>query len=160
MPVYHLGSSDRDWQRESDEALRGQTARMLSFDYVPTRRSRAQLSCGIDQQTGVMRRAGAVFLRRREGSRRIVLELRRVADDSSIYPLGLTVTIPSASGGVTHRLTVAAEGPSSQRFALEPPADLGSAAAVDVLIEADRIGVDASGLVPWSVVVVRVSQEP
>jgi hypothetical protein len=160
VPVHHLESSDRDWQRESDEALRERTARMLSFDFVPTRRSRAQLSCGIDQQTGVMRRAGAVFLRRQNGSRRIVLELRRVADESSIYPLGLKVTIPSASGGITRRLIVAAEGPSSQRFALELPSDLGSASAVDVLIEADRVGVDPSGLVPWSVVVVRVSQEP
>ena len=106
------------------------------------------------------RRAGAAFLHRRDGSRRIVLELRRVVDDSSIYPLGLTVTIPSVSGGVTHRLIVAAEGPSRQRFALELPSDLGSASAVDVLIEADRVGVDPSGVVPWSVVVVRVSQEP
>jgi hypothetical protein len=159
VPV-HKGGSAGDWQRESDEALREQTARLLSFDFVPARRFRAQLGCGIDPRIGAMGRSGAVFLRRQPGSRTLMLELKRVVDDSSIYPLGLTVIIPSPSSGVTRRPTVAADGPPRQRFSVELPSDLGSATAIDVLIEADRVGVDSSGVVPWSVVVVRVWQEP
>jgi hypothetical protein len=106
-----------------------------------------------------MARGGAVFLRRREGSRRLVVELRRVAEGSSVYPLDVTVTVPSAGGGVVERLSVPANGPATQRFTVGLPADLGAAAAVDLLLEADRVGVEPGGTVPWSVVVVRVAQE-
>lgn len=144
------------WRRVMSELARAE--RRFERRGVPIRRLRAQLSCGIDHQTGVMGRSSAVFLRRHEGRRNLLLKLRRVGEGSSVYPLELTVTIPSASGGVTHRLIVAAEGPSSQGFAVELPSDLGSATAIDVLLEAERVGIDPSGVMPWSVVVDRIWQ--
>jgi hypothetical protein len=160
IQVHRVGESSLDWRGESDRALRAQTNRFLSQDYLPTEAGRAQLGCGIDPQTGVMGQTGAVFLRRREGSTVLVLEMRRVVDGSSVYPLGVVVTVPSPSGGTSKRVILEAGGRSDQRFAIPLPSDLGSAAAVDVLLEAERVGVDPSAAVPWSLVVVRVSQEP
>lgn len=160
VQVHRVGESRLDWRGESDRALRAQTDRFLSQDYLPTQAGRAQLGCGIDPHTGAMGQTGAVFLRRREGSTALVLEMRRVVDGSSVYPLGVVVTVPSPSGGTSERVILEADGRSDQRFAIPLPSDLGSAAAVDVLLEAERVGVDPSAVVPWSLVVVRVSQEP
>jgi len=158
VPVHRVGESARDWLTESRQALRQQTESPLSRDFEPGRWTGAQFVSGVDLRSGRMAGGGAVFLHREPTSRLLLLELRRAVDGSSIYPLGVTVTIPSPIADVVQRLEVAADGPSLQRFELELPTDLG--AAIDILLKADRVGVEPNGFVPFSVKVVRVSQAP
>jgi hypothetical protein len=146
--------------RESDEALRRETARQLVDEFVAGSGSRGQLACGIDPVSGVMGRSAAVFLRRRPQSGRLVVRLRRWVESSFVYPLVVKVTVPSEGGGTCTHLVVPDDGPAERDFAVDVPADLGSRAAIDVLLEAERVGLDPKGSVPWSVAVVRVRQAP
>ena len=119
-----LGHGDEGQARAlMGEALREQTALLLGFDFVPARRARRQLGCGIDPDTGVMGPSGVVFLRRLAGSRKLVLNLRRLVDELVVGKAPESEhLVDHASGGASGVTSTAHSRPPSPR----PPLPAGN----------------------------------
>jgi len=86
-----------------------------------------------------MGRATTLLVRRAEGARQLVLQLRRLPHAAGLYPLRLTVSIPSPEDSQRRVFEVPAGGAESLSVDLDLPRDLPPGVALDVVLESDRV---------------------
>ncbi len=134
---------DVDWSQTWDRILAWGTRRAVGESFQPSPdlevgTARYHNAGRLNLATGLMGRATTVLVRRAPEARWVRVAVRRLTDAPSLYPLGLTVSIPSPSGGSRRAVTLPAGGPEVLRFALEIPDDLAPRTAVDVVFVAER----------------------
>lgn len=158
-PVHRRGSWSQDRARTSDADLQQQVDRIVRSEFVPDRKYVNQCGGGLDLGTGLMGRGAVVFLRRAPGAQRLVIRAERLPGVSFLYPLALSVTVPSAGGGARHELVVGSSGPQQQRFSVELPHDIPAGVTVDVVMCAERVTVTGVDLSPRTLRLLSITQE-
>ncbi|MEM8934142.1 MAG: hypothetical protein AAGE94_23315, partial [Acidobacteriota bacterium] len=103
--------------------------------FRPGAGARRQVVGPIDLRSGRIGRATTLLVRREDGSRALRITVRRLEVGGWLYPLDLTVRIPSPSGGTRVRRTIPAAA-ERLRFELPIPDDLPADAVLDVVFEA------------------------
>ncbi|HEX5760158.1 MAG TPA: SGNH/GDSL hydrolase family protein [Thermoanaerobaculia bacterium] len=138
--------------------LRGETRR-LPESYRPSPRAEVQCVGPMECATGLMGQATTVLVRRRPGATRLRVSVRRLAEAPSLYPLALSIEIPSPAGGSRRVVSVPADGPEVHSFALPLPGDVAAGAALDVVLRAERVAAAPQALAARSLLVAEIAQE-
>ncbi len=141
--VFDAPPPGEDWAATWDRVLAWGANRFLTESFQPSpdlelETARSHDAGRLDLATGLMGRATTVLIRRAPEARWVRVAVRRLADAPSLYPLGLTVRIPSPVGGSRKAVTLSKDGPEVLRFALEIPEDLAARTALDVVFVAER----------------------
>ena len=147
-----------DWAVHTAQVLGGYTERFIEESFHPPQATPKECVGPMSCRTGRMGRATTVLVRRRAGATRLAIELDRIPEARHLYPLEVTVSIPSPSGGTRVRTTVPATG-DAHRFSVEIPRDLPVGTALDVVFEAKRVTEVSAGGVAGSVLIRRIEQE-
>ncbi len=147
-----------DWAAHTASVLAGYTERFIEESFKPPQVTPKECVGPMSCQTGRMGRATTVLVRRRAGATRLAIELDRLPEARYLYPLDVTVSIPSPNGGSRVRTTVPAGG-DAHLFSVEIPPDLPAGTALDVVFEAERVTEAAEGGVAGSVLIRRIEQE-
>ncbi len=141
--VFDAPPPGEDWAETWDQVLAWGSRRALAESFQPSpdleyETARYHDAGRLDLATGLMGRATTVLIRRAPEARWVRIAVRRLADAPSLYPLELSVSIPSPSGGSRRSVTLPADGPEVLRFALEIPDDLAARTSLDVVFVAER----------------------
>ncbi len=158
-PVHRRLDEERDWRKQSSEDLRSFVAQNLKSDFVPSRESALQIGSGVDPLTGRMGLGAVVFVRRLAESRKVAVAVRRIQDGEWIYPIDISVSIPSASGLVRKWFVLPADGPETHRFVIDLPDDIAGGVAFEVIVEAEGITLTGNGRTSASLQIARIEQE-
>lgn len=127
------------WIAASDRLLTAQTrAQLPSSFHAGGKGAKIQCAGPLVPETGLMGWGTTILLRRPTGSRNLAIAVRRLVAAPSLYPLELTVSIPSTDGGRQVMTTVPAEGPELHHFEIELPTSIAVDAAIDVIFSAER----------------------
>ncbi len=148
MLTPHRRAPAGSWAALTEKLLIDATIERIPERYEPSGKAQAQFAGPGDADTGLMRRAGTILVRRPEGARKLAVTLRGVEGAPSLYPLEVTVSIPSPSGG-TRAVGVlglaaldgslsAADGSLRARIECPLPDDVPVGAALDVVLQAQR----------------------
>ncbi len=148
-----------DWASHTAGVLAGYTERFIEESFKPPQATPKECVGPMSCKTGRMGRATTVLVRRRAGAVRLAIELARLPEARHLYPLDVTVSIPSPSGGTRARTTVPATG-DAHRFSVEIPPDLLVGTALDVVLEAERVTAVSAGGVAGSVLIRSIEQRP
>ncbi len=100
-----------------------------------------------------MGRATTILVRPRRRARQLRIVVRRLPEAPSLYPLELTVHIPSPAGGSRVTTTVPADGPEVHRFKIRIPDDLEPGSTLDVVFVAERTISAPRRLMPRSLII-------
>jgi hypothetical protein len=146
-----------DWQTATAAILGVYTERFIDESFEPPQATDKQCAGPMSCKTGRIGRASTVLVRRRRGAERLAIELARVPGAHYLYPLDVSVSIPSPSGGTGVRTTVPAAG-GVHRVSIEIPLDVPPGTALDVVFEADRATAAGEGKVASSVLVRSIRQ--
>ncbi len=149
---------DGDWASHTTAVLAGYTERFIGESFRPPRETAKQCVGPMSCKTGRMGRATTLLVRRRVGATRLAIELNRLPEARHLYPLDVTVSIPSPSGGTHVQTTIPATG-DIHRLSVEIPSDLPAGTALDVVFEAERVTAVAAGGVAGSVLIRSIEQE-
>ncbi len=148
-----------DWRTASDRLLESETAKAIPEAYEPGPGRDDQCVGPMDCASGLIGRATTVLVRRRAGARRLVVELRRLPEVGHLYPLAVSLGIPSPSGGTRAELTFEATGAETRSIAIDLPADLPVGAAVDLVVRASASAIAPDGFSSRSARIVQIRQE-
>ena len=159
VALHHRPPPTRDWIAVSKETLAENTRRHIPESFRPSPEARLMCAGPMDPATGLMQRATTVLVRKAEGARRLRIAVRRDSALPSLYPLQLTVSLPSPSGGSRVVTTVPAEGSPVHRFTLAIPEDVVPATALDVVFRAARTAAAPRVLAPRSVFIESIDQD-
>ncbi len=129
---------DGDWAAHTARVLAGYTERFIEESFHPPQATPKECVGPMSCQTGRMGRATTVLVRRRAGAVRLAIELGRLPEAQHLYPLDVTVSIPSPSGGTRVQTTVPAAG-GVHRLIVEIPPELPVGTALDIVFEAERV---------------------
>ncbi len=149
---------DVDWQARNDARLARLTRKHVPESFRPGKGASYQASGPVHLRTGEMGRATTILVRYREGARFLEIALRKLSRIRYLYPLTITVSIPSAGGGTRTRTTVPARGPDLHRFTVGVPPDVRGGQALDVVFEAERATVGFRNLHAHSVRIESIEQ--
>ncbi len=140
IEVFDAPPGGEDWGARFDRLSAAATAKKIPEGFRPSTSTaaRSQAAGALDAETGLMGRATTILVRHRPGARTLRLTVRRLPDAPSLYPLALTVEIPSPAGGRRTTVTVPADGPDVHRLSLPIPEDLRPGSALDVVLVAER----------------------
>ena len=139
---YHPAPPAGDWRATSQPFLRVRVARFSDFKPGSEARVR-QIVSGVDWRTGaVSSNPAVVVLRRKPGSSRLRVRVTSLPQARILYPLDITVTIPSPSGGTTAAGRLVADGGVTETIEIEIPADIEPGAGIDLIVEAPRSALD------------------
>ncbi len=138
VEIFAAPPRDQDWGALFDRLSAAATAKEIPESFRPSPAARLQVAGALDLETGLMGRATTILVRHRPGGRTLRVTVRRLADAASLYPLALTVAIPSPAGGTRTTVTVPASGPVVHRLSLPIPGDLRPGSALDVVLVAER----------------------
>ncbi len=146
-----------DWARRAHE---------VALDYsrqVPTRfepgTDHRPCAGNMDCSNGLMGRRTTLLLRRVEGARTLAVEVERIEQETALYPLRITASIPTAGGGASITTTVPAAGPKRHRFHLDLPADVEPGEVMAVQLRAERATLAPRLMAPRTVHVMLLEQE-
>jgi hypothetical protein len=137
--LYAEPPAGEDWVALRDLGHLKRSKKYVPTSFEPSADSLRQCAGAMDERTGRMARATTILVRRAKGSRRLVLTLRRLGDAPSLYPLQLTVSIPSAGGGTRQTFEVFDHQRPRQHIEVEIPEDVPVDSALDVVLEVDRV---------------------
>ncbi len=146
-----------DWGSATAEALAVYTERFIEESFEPPQATDKQCAGPMSCKTGRIGRASTVLVRRRQVSERLEIELAGVAAAQQLYPLGITVSIPSPNGGTRTRTTVPTAN-AVHRLSMEIPTDVPPGTALDIVFVADRTTAAGKGKVASSVLVRSIRQ--
>ncbi len=138
VEVFDAPPKSQDWQALYDESAAIITAAQIPDSFSPSRRARKQVAGLLDLDSGLIGRAATIRVSPPAGARRLRIVVRKLQEAPSLYPLGLTVRIPTPGGGTEVTTIVPADGPATHRFSLEIPADVPPGFALDVVFVAER----------------------
>ncbi|HEV8629637.1 MAG TPA: SGNH/GDSL hydrolase family protein [Thermoanaerobaculia bacterium] len=160
VPVYRQPPPG-DWR-----AREQQLAAEMSQLTIPESLTRAaggaerQVVGPFERKERAFGRATTVLVRRRPGVDRLSIAVRRLPEAGYLYPLDLTVSIPSPAGGTRRVVTVPAAGPDPMRFTIDIPRDLAPSAVLDVTLVADRATAAPDVLVGRSLLLEEIVPAP
>ncbi len=140
--AFYAGPPPGNWAAESKPILKGRV--VPSYDFEPgAEHSVQQVMSGVDWKTGVVSsNPGLVLLRRKAGATRLRLRLKPLPRARFLYPLEVTVTIPSRSGGVRVTGQLSEDGEAIQTIEMDLPPDIEPGSGIDVIIETERSVLD------------------
>lgn len=139
VEIYDEPPADQDWLELYRNYSIETTAEFIPDTFYPGRgRNRLQAVGPMNTKSGSMGAATSILIADREGSRSLDITVSRLSYAPSIYPLELTVSIPSPSGGTRTVTTVPADGPETHRFSIDIPSDLEQYTVLDVVFVASR----------------------
>jgi len=148
----------RDWSRQCETDLRAFAERNIQTDFVPSLDRALQVGVGVDLRTGNVGRGAVVFIRKAAGSRNLVLSLRGIPEADFIYPLEVTVAIPSGVGSHRQELILPARGAEIHRFPVDIPHDIREGVVMEIIIETEAIAVTTKNLSSASLSIVKIDQ--
>ncbi len=160
IAVFDAPPAGEDWGALLDRLSAEATAETIPESFRPSAGARMQAAGPFDAATGLMGRATTILVRPRPGARYLRLAVRRLPDAPSLYPLKLTVRLPSPAGGSHAELTVPAAGPDRHRLSLEIPPDLRPGSALDVVLVAERAVAAPESLASRSLYVESIDTVP
>ncbi len=143
-----------------EPVLASYTRKYLKTRFLPTGSHRDACVGPMDCTTGLMGRATTVLLRRARRASNLVITVRRLEDTSGLYPLELTASVPTASGGTTATTIVSVKQPLRTELLLEIPPEIPVGSGMDVEIRADRVVVARDALALRSVIIESIEQRP
>lgn len=157
IPIY-AEPPPGDWEAQSKLLIRRPVTD--SYDFEPgSKHSARQIKSGLDRETGAASSNPAfIVLKRKSGSTLLRLHLKRLPDARYLYPLEVTATIPSVSGGASVTTHLPEDGPEVQTIDLDIPADIEPGSAIDLIVETPRSILDEH-FIARSFYIVRVEQE-
>ncbi len=151
VEVFGAPPPSPDWQAARDRGLTRKSKVPATFR--PSATAWRQSTGPINSWKGRMGRATTILVRPRPRARRLRIAVRRLPDVPSLYPLDLTVSIPSPAGGTRVVTTVPGDGPDVHRFSLAIPDDLEPGSTLDVLFVAGRTIAGPRNLTPRSLMI-------
>jgi hypothetical protein len=113
----------------------------------------------LDPYTGLMGRATTIHLRKTEESNKIFITLRRDPEISGIYPLEVSISIPSSSGGIRKAVTVPKNGPERHRFSMQIPEDIRLSQVIEVEIRVSMVSLSPHAMILRSIYVEEITQQ-
>jgi hypothetical protein len=113
----------------------------------------------MDWKSGLVRRSTAILLHRQPSASKLLIQVARVPELKSLYPLDVKITIPSFSQDVTVSRTIAADGPDAQTIDAPIPKDIPAGNVMEVLFLLPRASV-GNDLMPQSLKITRIEQKP
>jgi hypothetical protein len=140
-----------------DRLLLRATAENVPESYERGESRDAQCIGPMSCSTGVMGRATTILVRKRAGSTRLEITLERLPRLAHLYPLEVTIAIPTVAGSPRFPVTLRADGPAAQTFSVPVPGSLRPGVAMDVTLQASRAA-PLDGLSPRSLVVAAIEQ--
>lgn len=143
FPV-HLRPPEGPWAERYAVQVRRSTAKQIATSYRPGLESHAQVAGQLGLRDGAMGQATTILVRRASQSRQLAVRIRRLQAAAGLYPLRLTVSIPSAADPQRRAFEVPASpsqsaGDEPLEFVLDLPRDVPPGAALDVTLESDRV---------------------
>ncbi len=147
------------WRDHLTEVMRASTDTLLATTWRTGLADDPMVVGPLAAATGEMARATTILVRRAEGSRRLGVELARIEAATALYPLTVTITIPSPAGGTRSAATVPAVGPEPVVVLVPLPDDIAVGSALDVELRAERVTFHAKVLKQRSVRVLAIDQE-
>ncbi len=110
---------------------------------IPTSISRSepaarQMVGPFEGRTRTFGRATTALVRRTPDSGQLAVTVARLPEAPYLYPLELTLSVPSPGGGTRKVVTVPADGPEQLTVSVELPADLAPDAVIDLVLQTDR----------------------
>ena len=111
--------------------------RKLNTDFRPGNGPTLYCLGDLDCDTGLLGRNGILLARRTEDSIQIKVTLRPVSQETALYPLDMSLAIPSASGGTMETIRVVAEG--EQEFSIDLPSDVRVGEVFELELRADAV---------------------
>jgi hypothetical protein len=139
VPVHRGPPAGTDWPARYRQLAAEESAAVIPESFAPPMQAGRQAVGPLEPSSGLLGRATTILVRRSGATARLRVSVRRLEDASYLYPLDLTVTIPSPGGGTRQVVTVPADGPDDLTFAVDVPADLAAGAVLDVVFVADRM---------------------
>ena len=158
LELFRGPPAGEDWEARATAALAVYTERFIEESFQPSRTSPKQCVGPLSCETGLVGRAATVLVRKRARARFLAVELGRIPGSRRLYPLAVTVTVPSPNGGTRARVTMLADGLEPQRAIVEIPTDVSRGAALDVILEAERAAATDRRTVPGSVFLRSIEQ--
>lgn len=124
------------WQAALSELRRSATER-IAEQYVPSAATLEATAGGVEVDSGEIGRAATLLVRRAASSSQLIVELGLLPNES-LYPLSITVTLPSRAGGNSVQTTIPTAQPSNVELSLAIPADIPVGDLIDVVITTNR----------------------
>jgi hypothetical protein len=125
-------------QSAARELVERQTREQLAESYRPRPGERDACVGAMDCETGEFARATWLLVRRRDGARSVMVRVSAIPGETTLYPLEVSVTIPTAAGSSTRSATLAAGATVELALPLDAiPTD----AAIDVIVTASGAAV-------------------
>ena len=144
IEVYRRPPTEQDWLELYRLNSIETTAEFIPDSFRPgSRGARLQVVGPLNYRTGGMGASASILVANRQGSTSLEVTVSRLSFAPSIYPLELTVSIPSPSGGTRTVTTVPSDGPATHRFSVAIPADLEEYTALDIVFVASRTAASA-----------------
>ncbi len=151
VEVFGAPPPEQDWQAIHDRQVAEGVKVPATFR--PSPKASRQATGRFNGRTGVMGRATTILIRPRSPARRLRIAVRRLPEASSLYPLELTVHIPSPAGGSRVTTIVPDSGPDVHRLILPIPDDLEPGSTLDVVFVAERTIAGPRNLMPRSLAI-------
>ncbi|MEM7356334.1 MAG: hypothetical protein AAF657_36295, partial [Acidobacteriota bacterium] len=136
------------------------TRRQLRTRFAPTTARPSPCIGPMDCGTGLMGRATTILLRRTSEARNLLITVRHLEDTPLLYPLDLTASIPTASGGTSVTTTISSNELGRTTFLLPIPPEIPEDGGMDIEIRADRVVVAKDVLALRSVSIESIEQQP
>lgn len=139
-----------EWGEICNQLLRAETQKSIGESFTPGPGADRHCVGPIDELTGLFGRATSVMVRRAEGAQALSVRVRRVPGALLIYPMQLTVRIPSPSDEIQVSFTIPADGPESHSFEIPIPGGIAVGSAMDVVLEAEHAAAAPNSRAPRS----------
>ncbi|MBT4521248.1 MAG: hypothetical protein HOC23_14700 [Halieaceae bacterium] len=138
-----------------------QTRKQIAESFEPNdndRNLQLQSPGRLDIRTGIMGRATTILIRRREAVDRLSITVARLPGAPFIYPMEISVGIPSAADVTSTLFTIPRDGDETSIFELEIPSDIPVGAAMDVIFEAENVSSFPNRLSTRSIYIKKIEQ--
>ena len=132
----HENPPPGDWESAGRDFL-NKTIRIPPTFRLPVK-GRYQCPGPIDPFTGLMSRSTTILIRKSPNTKSLRITVRRHPETTGIYPLPLTVTVPSVAGGGGTTVTIPEKGAERMTFDLDMPGDIQDGTVMDVEFRAAR----------------------
>ncbi len=160
LSLFYAPPPAAQWQAENEARFREETLRETREDFRPSAERSAQAVGPFDVASGLLSRATTLLVRRRAGAERLRITVGRLAEAPSVYPLTLTVSIPSPAGGSRVAERIRRTGTDPLSFEIPIPADLAVGCALDVVFVASRAAQAPDVLAARSLYILAIDQVP
>lgn len=137
VPLFEGPPRDRDWGELRRLDALEKTRDEISESFRPGVAAKAQVVGPGDHLTGEFGRSTTILVRRADGRPELEIVLARAREGSAVYPLDVTVSIPTAAGASVVRTTLPASGPEEHRFRVPLPDTIVPGEAVDLILESE-----------------------